>query len=125
MILLISALCVGCSNDDNKTSILNGKWDLVNVSGGLLGVDQDFEKGTIVWDFNESDQTVTISNNNELQDVYDGLPSGTYPYNVSAPADADVLIVNEINLGLIDLKMNSFTVEELAIDGIKLSFTRE
>lgn len=128
-IVLISALSIGCSNDDdtndeNKTPTLNGKWNLVNVSGGIQGIDQDFQKGTVVWDFNQSDETVTIINNNQLQGVYDGFPSGTYSYGITSPADAEVLVVNEISLGTVDLKINTLTIEQLAIDGVKLSFTR-
>ncbi|KAA1246388.1 hypothetical protein [Aquimarina sp. RZ0] len=126
-ILLLSIILVSCSNDDDsqsQTSALNGEWNLVNITGGFIGMDQDFEKGIIVWNFNESTQKVTITNNSTIDGVYNGLPSGTYPYAISAPADADELIVNENSLGFLELTSNSFSVSEQFGDGFTIKFER-
>lgn len=128
-ILLFSIILMSCSNDDdnqNQSISINGEWNLVNVKGGFIGMDQDFEKGTIVWDFNDATQMVTVVNNNAIDGIYDGLPSGTYPYAISAPADADELIVSENSLGFLELtSINSFSVkEQTLVDGFEIIFER-
>lgn len=43
-----------CNN--NQTPItdgtIEGSWHLKNITGGLIGVDIDYSRGKIVWDFN-------------------------------------------------------------------------
>ncbi|WP_299253550.1 hypothetical protein [uncultured Aquimarina sp.] len=47
--LLISLVFISCSNDVHNPSVsLQGEWNLVNVTGGFTGIDQDFERGTII-----------------------------------------------------------------------------
>ncbi|WP_298319202.1 hypothetical protein [uncultured Aquimarina sp.] len=126
--LLVLVVFIGCSNDDdtiNNGSLgLQGEWNLVNITGGFAGVNQDFEKGTIIWDFNESDTMVTVINNNTITGVYDGFPSGTYTYSIVAPADIDELVVNEINLGTFIATSDSFTVSQQFRDGFEIRFER-
>ena len=52
---LMLALCLifvlnGCSTDSTheKNDKVSGTWNLINVSGGFAGIDEDFEKGEIV-----------------------------------------------------------------------------
>ena len=50
-------LLFSCTSDDDnqKTeATLNGSWHLVNISGGLVGVNDDFDTGLITWIFNEN-----------------------------------------------------------------------
>ncbi|SEK37241.1 hypothetical protein SAMN04487910_0369 [Aquimarina amphilecti] len=126
-IVLLSIVLLGCSSDDDNNaqeSTIAGAWNLVNVSGGVTGVDEDIEKGAIVWDFNETTGMVTI--NNTITDASFNvlLDSGTYTYSVSAPADADLLIVNEVNVGSLNLANGAFTVEETFDDGFTFRFER-
>ncbi|WP_299443799.1 hypothetical protein [uncultured Aquimarina sp.] len=125
--LMVFVVFISCSNDDdtNNTAIgLQGEWNLVNITGGFAGVNQDFEKGTIIWDFNESDTMVTVTNNSTITGVYDGFPSGTYTYSIVAPADIDELVVNEINLGTFSTTSDSFTVNQQFRDGFEIRFER-
>ncbi|WP_378174960.1 hypothetical protein [Aquimarina sp. SS2-1] len=124
--LLLSIILISCSNDDddNATPTLQGEWNLVNASGGFTGLDADIAKGVIVWDFNTTSGTVTIINNNTETSINTLLSSGTYTYQVSAPADADVLIINEVNYGRINLESAAFTITESAVDGFIFRFER-
>ncbi|WP_108804433.1 hypothetical protein [Aquimarina sp. Aq107] len=126
-IVLLSIILFSCSNDDDnnaQSSTIAGAWNLVKVSGGVTGVDEDIEKGLIVWDFNETTGMVTINNTITDSSFNVLLDSGTYTYSISAPADADILIVNEIVLGGINLENTSFTVEETFEDGFSFRFER-
>ncbi|MHA7057220.1 hypothetical protein ACWGOQ_0008385 [Aquimarina sp. M1] len=124
-VLLFSVILFSCSNDDdNVEPTLQGKWNLVNVSGGFAGLDEDIAKEIIVWDFNTVTGMVTIQNSITDASFNTVLESGTYPYSVSAPADADLLIVNEVSLGRFNLQSTSFTVEETFEDGFIFLFER-
>ncbi|MBQ4802386.1 hypothetical protein J8L88_05910 [Aquimarina sp. MMG015] len=126
-IVLLSIILFSCSNDDDnnaQSSKIAGAWNLVRVSGGVTGVDEDIEKGLIVWDFNETTGMVTINNTITDSSFNVLLDSGTYTYSISAPADADILIVNEIVVGGINLGNTSFTVEEIFEDGFSFRFER-
>src|SRR5690606_1613723 len=74
----------GCSTDGTpeNNDKLNGTWSLINVSGGFAGVDEDIEKGEIVWKFNAGEETLVVSDNYGSNDHYYGLPIGTYTYSV-------------------------------------------
>ncbi len=129
LMLFLSVVCLNCSNDDDHSdtplSGLQGKWNLVNITGGFIGVNQDFEKGVIVWDFNDSTKMVTVTNNAVTTGgIYTGLESGTYPYSISAPMDSDELYVNDVSLGIYILESDKFTLNAQYKDGYKLSLER-
>ncbi|WP_299221792.1 hypothetical protein [uncultured Aquimarina sp.] len=125
-LVLLSIIIFSCSNDDdnNLEPTLQGTWNLVNVSGGITGLDEDIDRGVVVWDFNASTGMVTIVNNSTTTSANTLLASGTYTYNVSAPADADLLIVNEVDYGRLNLENSVFTITENAIDGFTFRFER-
>ncbi len=129
LVFIVSISLVSCSNDDNdpedNASPITGKWNLVNIVGGFEGINQDFEKGTIQWDFNEATAMVTIINNSDADmGVNSGLASGTYPYVLSAPADREELIVNDSSLGRYTNQGNTFVVQEQFRDGFTITFMR-
>ncbi|WP_299443802.1 hypothetical protein [uncultured Aquimarina sp.] len=124
-LVLLSIILFSCSNDDdNSEPTLQGAWNLVNVSGGITGLDEDIAKGVVVWDFNTTSGMVTIVNNSTTTTANTLLASGTYTYSVSAPADADLLIVNEVDYGRLNLENTVFTITEGAIDGFTFRFER-
>jgi len=69
-------LFIGCNKDDNEG--IMGKWNLVNVSGSIAGVNIDHPKGEIVWDFGES--LIITNNYNGNLDL--SLPTGKYDYEL-------------------------------------------
>ncbi|OIQ18622.1 MAG: hypothetical protein BM557_06770 [Flavobacterium sp. MedPE-SWcel] len=134
-ILLLSIttllLCVGCSDDDSAPAVnpLNASWNLTNVSGSLLGIDQDIEEGLIVWAFNTTNNTVTVVNNNTDEDVTDFFESGTYNYSyetnyIGIETCAESLKVNDINFGCQNITGNTMILSDIAADGYQLTFTK-
>lgn len=121
-------LAIGCSEDDDTSpnpnlSGLQGEWHLVNVTGGLIGINENFEKGVIVWVFNEETKVVKITNKNTT-DVYDVLPSGTYTYSILAVNDSKELIIDDKNIGNFELSTNQFTIDDQFRDGFRATFNR-
>jgi len=127
-VLLCSILLFSCSsNDDDNTNepSLQGVWNLVNVSGGFTGLDEDFAKGIVVWDFNETTGMVTIANTATNTSVNTLLASGTYTYSISIePNDAILLVINETSVGNFSLDNTSFFLREDFSDGFIFRFER-
>ncbi|MDY8135791.1 hypothetical protein [Aquimarina sp. 2201CG5-10] len=126
-ILLLLFVFSGCSNDDDAINFfsLDGTWDMVNVNGGFLGIDEDFANGTIIWDFDETNFTVTITNNNTNDEIYTILPTGTYPYSVTAFGGGQEFIINEMIIGNFGVNSNNeFVIDQQLRDGFKFTFRR-
>ncbi|WP_133248451.1 hypothetical protein [Flagellimonas aquimarina] len=120
---IITILCfialTACSNTDNesKEDILSGVWNVQNISGGFVGMDQDFEEETITWTFNADNSTLTVVNNNVLVDViYDGLDTGSYPYTIIEVDNERFLEIDGQEFGGI-----LFTNGQLLLDQNKIS----
>lgn len=120
---IITILCfitlTACSNSDNesKEDILSGVWNVQNISGGFVGMNQTFETATITWTFNTSDSRLTVVNNNVLVDViYDGLDSGLYLYSIVEVDDESFLEINGQEFAGI-----SFTNGQLILNQNKIS----
>jgi hypothetical protein len=92
---------LGCTNDNThgNDDVVRGSWNLINVSGGFAGVDDDFEKGKIVWKFDGKTESLIVVNNDASNSIYNGLPTGTYTYSVLQEKDKFYLFVNDKEVG--------------------------
>ncbi|WP_271781933.1 hypothetical protein [Aquimarina algiphila] len=126
-----SILIIGCSGDDDvvtnpdlNSSGLGGEWNLINVSGGFIGINENLDKGIIIWNFNETNKNVVITNNNMNDAINDILPSGTYNFSMVTINGNEELIINDRNLGNFELTNNEFTIDEQFRDGFRYTFQR-
>jgi hypothetical protein len=76
LLLALILLFIGCKKDDNEG--IMGKWNLINVSGSIAGVNIDHPKGEIVWDFGEN----LIITNNYTGNFDLSFPTGKYDYEL-------------------------------------------
>jgi hypothetical protein len=89
-----------CSSDTIQTLVIDGTWDLRNVSGGLNGINDDYPKGIIKWVFNSPSKFfMTIENNNFQNPNYNGLDSGIYKYSVLELNNNFYLIIDGSEFG--------------------------
>ena len=100
-----------------------------NVSGGLIGIDIDYEPGEVTWNFNVANNSLIVQNNITTtgpEDVYAGLDSGTYSFQVQQNGDTEVLYVNDAVRGVIVvLSENKLTIDDgLDVDGFATEFER-
>lgn len=120
----------GCNSDDdsqqNTDSALIGTWSLVNVQGGLAGVDDSFAIGTITWSFNENNSLLTVTNNNTTTVIYDGFSSGTYNYQLLTHNDGNPsVIINSFEYNITTLTASQLILDEgVTADGFLLTFSR-
>lgn len=94
-----------------------GEWDLLNINGGLAGFDIQFEKGQILWSFDEDRVNIT---NNASNEVYSGFESGEYSYKVTMVENEPFLTIDNENLGRITyLSNDSLVVDQRYVDGFQ------
>lgn len=130
-LFLISLLFLfSCNtNDDappNTAPKIDGTWSLVNVYGGFAGVDDDFENGTITWNFNQDNLELTVTKTNTAAVTYAGFPSGTYDYRIFTTTGEDAnLVVNSLCYDITRLIHSELLLDEdIAADGFLLTYRR-
>jgi hypothetical protein len=103
----------GCQKDadDPVTDPLNGSWNLINVSGGFAGINENFPAGSIIWTFNATAATLSVVNNDTTNALFDGLPSGNYAYSIFEVDKDSFLMVDAVEWGGL-----SFLQDELIIN---------
>ena len=117
--LILFVIITSCSinNDDDKPQVVRSEWHLKNVSGGLAGVNNDFDFKQVIWVFNELQGSLTVLNNN-TNDVEDGLDSGTYNYSLLDDGNNTFLIIDDNEFGGLIILNNNLTIDQnLTITG--------
>jgi len=120
-----------CNNDDdnsNDTS-LRGVWKLIEVNGTIAGIRDQFEPGTIQWNFNTSNTTFTVVNNNTDESKQDVFESGTYNYSITnndmtPEICTRSLVLDGTNYGCYIVTTTTLQINQGEADGIILKFIR-
>ncbi|WP_203258579.1 hypothetical protein [Hyunsoonleella ulvae] len=103
--ILFLSLIFSCSvdNADPEVDTLEAQsveifqWHLTNVSGGIAGVDVNFEVDTIVWVFNVDfvgNGTLKVLNNNTDTSLEDGLDTGTYSISIPVYGTQSIIFID-------------------------------
>ncbi len=135
LLMPLAALCVmltGCSdsNSGSHQSVkdFKGTYSLSQSSGSIAGDTYNFDYGVVTWTFDPSTRKVTVVNNNDNPEAYDGPDSGTYDYSVVNSDNPQlcekVLLVNNVDYGCFevdDIKMN---LSNNFADGYVFNFSR-
>lgn len=106
-------------------------WHLVGVTGGIAGIDEQFDVNTIVWNFDDVNQTLVIDNKNTDDSLEDSLDSGTYAFSVLSEGSLTYLLVDGTEIGSFEINSNSLTIDQnftssgTVTDGFIYTFTRE
>ncbi len=101
------------NNDENyNPQVYKTYWHLVNVSGGFAGVNNDFDLNKIVWFFDETENTLKVTNTNST-DVEDGLDTGTYPYTlITGDNNMLFLSINSNEYGFLDISETQLIIDQ-------------
>ncbi|MCW4467892.1 hypothetical protein OGH69_02855 [Flavobacterium sp. MFBS3-15] len=133
LLVLPALFLMSCGDDDESGTIYtipetSAPYNLVNVSGSIVGVSHDFEPRTITWKFN-TDQTVTVVNNNTNEDAEDFFESGTYELSYQpaeytpAPCEENLFIDN-IDFGCVNATDSGLILTQAVADGYVLTFIK-
>jgi hypothetical protein len=88
LIPLIAALAlISCneSDDSNSQNSIAGNYNLVNVSGSIAGVSNDFDPGVIRWHIDGENQSLTVINNFDDNNgsIEDFMETGSYTFETT------------------------------------------
>ena len=123
IMVLLTTFFVGCEKQGLENPVnLKGTWNLSNMSGGLAGINQDFNEGEVVWTFSGSQ--VSIKNNIDESAGY-GMPeTTTLNYSIQNYQGSYILLLNNQNFGVINLSGTSLSLDDRNADGFKFIFTK-
>ncbi len=122
IITLLIFVLLSC-NKDNKEENLEGKWNLVNATGGIAGFNINYPKGQIIWIFD--DGTLSIDNKYAGQLNF-SFPSGNYRYFEINPSNLTTLYINDQQFGDIKISNDSLIIDQSSFisDGFKYLYIR-
>jgi hypothetical protein len=127
-LLVFIPLVFACSDDEsNQTETLNGIWNLKNVSGGLAGINIDYNQGDVKWSFNLENNTLIVENNiitTGPEDIYAGLESGTYNIEITQSGEIQTLFINNTERGVLILLNDNLKIDDRFADGFITEFER-
>lgn len=114
IVLCCTFVLTSCSvgNDVNDQQNYKRLWHLINVTGGVGGVNQNFEPSTIVWSFDEPTLKLTVTNNNQDDTAPDGLDSGTYDYSIINANGESYLVIDDNELGELSFSQTGMGINE-------------
>jgi hypothetical protein len=118
--ILITFACLitltNCSinNDtiDEPIKTYKTLWNLVNVTGGIAGVNEDFNTGDIIWSFDNETNTLTVTNTNTDNMIEDGFDSGTYSFSVTNNSENYFLIIENNEFGAYSITENQLIIDQ-------------
>ena len=111
----LAFLLLQCTKKDNKDPIVEEvgeDWNLVKVTGGFAGIEENIKKGTIIWTFIEADNTLKVKGNSDSVSIFSGLAEGTYTYSILEIGGDSYLIVDSVEIGGIDWSETEMTLDQ-------------
>jgi hypothetical protein len=107
---------------------LNGNWNMKNVSGGLMGLNLDYNPGEVIWNFNTSTNELLVTNNiltTGPKSIYARFQSGTYNYFTIANNSMEQLYVDSALIGVITIGPSTLNLDDgVAADGFMTVFEK-
>ena len=101
-----------------------GRW---SVSGGLAGINIDYNQGDVKWSFNLENNTLIVENNiitTGPEDIYAGLESGTYNIEITQSGEIQTLFINNTERGVLILLNHNLKIDDRFADGFITEFER-
>lgn len=126
----ISSLFINCNKNDDNTPQhpINGSWNLKNVSGGIVGLDLNYDTNEVVWVFNEKTNTLEVQNNITTtgpKSIYAGLATGTYSYEIKIKNKEEELYINNNKQGVLKIANETLSIDEGVIaDGFLFRYSK-
>jgi hypothetical protein len=125
--IILACLPISCDNNDDtsfiqeeSTTLNNSEigisqaltWNLINLSGGFLGVDQDYKLDIIKWTFDTNNSILTVTNSNPENSTYNGLQQGRYQYRIHNFKGEAYLFIENYEYGIFILDKNSLLINQ-------------
>ena len=116
LLLFSLTLLLNCSlgNDINSNDVpkTNITWHLVQTTGGIEGVNDEFALSTVVWAFYDNTGDLIVDNQNTDVNKQDFLDSGTYTYSLATIEGQNFITIDGTEYGEIIIGPNEFVINE-------------
>ncbi len=106
------------TNNQNDTFLLekngttNGHWNLINIKGGFLGLNEDYKPGDVKWTFNSKNSTLSIEDNISKGVSYDIIKPGDYHYYILNKKGISYLFIEDFEFGHIIRIKNTLKIDQ-------------
>jgi len=101
---------------------------MTRVSGGLAGIDYNYNQGEVIWTFQGTNATLVVANNLDSTDIrndYTKIETGTYSYTTSTSNGTKTLFVDGVAIGEFSFVNNKMLLDDgVAADGFLTEFER-
>lgn len=113
IVLVFGIFTPNCSNEDTdentsslsvEKNIEHTNWTLTNLSGGFIGLNQDYKPGTIEWRFDSKNSILYVKNNDPKGTKFDVLKPGEYHYTVLKQKGSNYLYIEGNEFGNLNNK---------------------
>lgn len=130
-LLALVVLTFACSktnvNPPNEIT-LEGNWNMKNVSGGLMGLNLDYDPGEVIWRFDASTNLLMVTNNilsTGPKSIYARFATGSYPYYILNNNSIDELYVDSNLVGDMSIGISTMRIDDgVAADGFLTVFEK-
>ena len=116
LFIALIAITFGCKKEITSAhssvkseSELKGKWNLVHVYGGIMGVNEQYPAGDVTWNFTADSVIVEHTGTNS---TYFSLPSGTYAYDVIQTGGNTYLSISQSEMGQFIINGTSMDIDQ-------------
>ena len=129
VVLVITVFACKKSIDTPSNEItLKGNWNMKNVSGGIIGLNLDYNPGEVIWIFNITTNKLSVTNNiisTGPKSIYARYQTGTYDYYTTTLNSIEQLYVNNTLLGVMTIGINTLNLDDgVAADGFLTVFEK-
>ena len=107
-----------CTNNDENnlpeepSQEFDGSWTLINIRGGILGINDDYPPNVIIWEFDSENSLLTIQNDYIVDTYYSGLESGIYNFSIQDVNQESFLFIEGHEFGHIEVINNELTINQ-------------
>ena len=130
LLLIVLGIITSCDKNEDSPKLenaINGTWNLKRVSGGFAGMSIEYIAGEVKWTFNQKNSTLIVENNIEStgpEDIYAGHDSGTYSYEIELKGEKQLLFIDDIKRGEINVIDDILKIDDGLCDGFATIFVR-
>lgn len=107
---------------------LGGNWNMKNVSGGLMGLNLDYNSGEVIWVFNSTTRELSVTNNISTtgpKSIYARYATGVYKFYTVTQNSLEYLYVDSTEIGIITIGTNSLLLDDgVLADGFLTRFEK-
>lgn len=112
LLLFVFAAMLACDSEGEGGDLSQGvgPWNLINIKGGIDGIDTDIDRDQITWSFNDLSLTLFVVNN--IGGIPTGVDAGEHDFSIEESGNELFLYIDGEEYGALTIGTNSLTVDQ-------------